>query len=247
MAANGKLDPSTLTKVDGWAYLTHNAAAAWERGCDDIVALGYPRPTITVPDGAYRTMEGQQYWKAFWATRGLPNNAATPGYSGHGWATDVDIWNVAKFPHAVLVEVFGKYGFTFNVASESWHMHHNGMAVATLSATPITEWKIMAHAVVVQAQTDPHFNWIAVVTENGQLHEVDPTERAWWNDLAACYDPTLEATSVTEQQYKTFVAANQPQSGAAAASELTGTAVEHIVQASEGRIISAIPKTFRAA
>ena len=139
VTVNGALSLSTLTLVDGWAYLMPNTAAAWNAGCDELVRLGYARPTITAPDGAYRTLARQEYWKKFWSDRGQPLNAATVGTSGHGWATDVDIFNVGLWPHDVLERVFGKYGFTFNFSPEPWHMHHNGLAVAGLNITPIAE------------------------------------------------------------------------------------------------------------
>lgn len=135
--ANGRLDPRTLTKVEGWAFLTAPAAASWNAGCDEMVRRGYERPAITAPDGAYRTYAQQVYWKKYWTDRGQPENAATPGRSIHGWGDGVDIFKVWRFPRAALVEVFGKYGFTFTVASEPWHLHHDGTTPAGSGSTPI--------------------------------------------------------------------------------------------------------------
>src|SRR5690606_23395235 len=97
MAGNGQLDTRTLTRVDGWALLAPATAASWAAACNEMVALGYPRPTITAPDGAYRDLAGQRYWKAYWTARGLPGNAATPGHSNHGWGTAVDLYNVYRY------------------------------------------------------------------------------------------------------------------------------------------------------
>lgn len=137
MSANGKLDLKSLVLVDGWAYLIPNTAVAWNGACDEMVALGYPRPAITAPDGAYRDLPGQRYWKKYWTDRGLPGNAATPGYSDHGWGTDADIFKVYLYPRAVLREVFARWGFTFNVPHELWHIHHDGASYAALVARPI--------------------------------------------------------------------------------------------------------------
>src|SRR5690606_31200673 len=126
MARNGELDTRTLVRVDGWALLAPATAASWVAACDEMVALGYSRPTTTAPDGAYRDVAGQRYWKAYWTARGKPGNAAWPGTSNHGWGTAVDIWDVTKFYRPDLLRVFAKYGFTFDVPSELWHARHNG-------------------------------------------------------------------------------------------------------------------------
>ena len=132
MALNGQLDRASLSLVDGWAYLENNTARAWNAACAHMVKLGYPRPTITAPDGAYRDLAGQTYWKRYWTALGKPYNAATPGYSNHGWGKAVDIFKVYLWPRDILRAVFAQYGFTFNVASEPWHCTHNGL---TISAT----------------------------------------------------------------------------------------------------------------
>lgn len=137
MASNGNLPPSSLTKVDGWAYLSPPTAAAWVGFCNEMESRGYPRPTVTAPDGAYRTLAQQHYWKAYWTGRGKPGNAATPGWSNHGWGTAIDIFNVYRYPRNVIVPVAAKYGFTFNVPSELWHIQHNGTWPAGGGTTPI--------------------------------------------------------------------------------------------------------------
>lgn len=132
---NGRLDPSTLTGVDGWARLEDRCAAAWTAGCDKMQRLGFARPSITAPDGAYRTFEQQQYWKKYWTARGHPGNAATPGYSNHGMGTAVDIWNVSKWPQVTLRSVFREFGFIFDVPSEAWHMRHDGRSIPAYTST----------------------------------------------------------------------------------------------------------------
>lgn len=136
MTENGRLDTASLTLVDGWAYLERRTAAAWNAACDDMQRLGFARPTITAPDGGYRTYLRQLYWKTYWTDRGKPGNAATPGFSDHGWGTAVDIWNVAKFPRQILVTVFAAHGLHFNIPHEPWHAQHNGTTTAG-TGTPI--------------------------------------------------------------------------------------------------------------
>lgn len=142
MATNGRLALSNLVRVDGWAYLAPATAAAWTAvSAEMYFVYGVARPRILAPDGAYRTFERQQYWKKYWTSRGWPGNAATPGRSNHGWGTAVDIENYEQ-NRAILARVLAKYGFTFNVPSERWHVQHNGMWPTTPAATaykPIQE------------------------------------------------------------------------------------------------------------
>lgn len=138
MALNGQLDRASLSLVDGWAYLESNTARAWNAACAHMVRLGYQRPTITAPDGAYRDLAGQVYWKNYWTALGKPYNAATPGFSPHGLGKAVDIYKVYEFPRDTLRAVFAQYGFSFNVASEAWHCTHNGLTIASTVGTQIS-------------------------------------------------------------------------------------------------------------
>ena len=144
MAANGYLDPATLTQVDGWAYLETNTAHAWVAACNEMAALGHGQMTISAPDGAYRDYARQVYWKAYWTGQGMPNNAATPGTSNHGLGTCVDIWEVVKWPYSILAPVMNRHGFVHDFAPEPWHWHHTSInpadntATAAVTSTPIT-------------------------------------------------------------------------------------------------------------
>lgn len=143
MSANGYLPLSSLTRVDGWAYLEPNTAHGWVAFCNEMVSLGFARPTISAPDGAYRTYAQQQYWLTYWTARGLPGNASTPGFSNHGWGTCVDVWDVHKWPTDVLMTVMNKHGFVHDFAPEAWHFHHTSIdpadntSMAGVSSTPI--------------------------------------------------------------------------------------------------------------
>ncbi|MBC7724786.1 MAG: hypothetical protein H7146_08560 [Burkholderiaceae bacterium] len=46
----------------------------------------------------------------------------------------VDIWNIAKWPRVIIVDVLATHGFAFTVASESWHVHHDGAVQETTPA-----------------------------------------------------------------------------------------------------------------
>ena len=68
----------------------------------------------------------------------------------------------------------------------------------------------MAHAVVNEEAGSALFAFIALVSESGKLHIIDPANRGWWDNYANCYSPKLPAESVNEAEYQTFVAGNQP-------------------------------------
>lgn len=130
MPSNGRLDLSTLTLVDGWAHLEPATARAWVAACDELVRLGYSRPTIAKPDGAYRDYAGQVRMKKYWTAQGKPLNAATPGTSNHGLGTCVDIYENWRWPRKVLVEVMRKHGFVFDYPPELWHAHRTSINAA---------------------------------------------------------------------------------------------------------------------
>ena len=115
MAENGRLSPSELSPIPG-GQLRHDAAAAWN-------APGGPadaglRPGG--PDSSYRTYDRQVYWKNYWTERGLPGNAATPGYSNHGLGIAVDLPNA--WEQEWMRENGAKYGWAKTEAfSEPWH------------------------------------------------------------------------------------------------------------------------------
>jgi hypothetical protein len=171
MAANGYLDLVTLTKVDGWAYLETNTANAWVAACDELVSLGYPRPTISAPDGAYRTYAQQQYWATYWANQGKPGNASTPGYSNHGFGTCVDVWNATIWPQDVLRSTLAKHGFAHDFAPEVWHFHHTttnpadnshtiiaAASIPTLPIQTITKDTEMAEPIIIKGDIGPEIS-----------------------------------------------------------------------------------------
>lgn len=153
MILNGRLVLSSLVEVDGWAYLEARTAAAWKAGCDEMVRRGYARPSITAPDGAYRNLAGQQYWKSYWTNLHKPENAATPGWSNHGLGLSVDVYNIGQYPRPVVRRVFEAQGFSFNVPWENWHMTYVGtITAAAFTGAPIQGEEALSAAEVNQIQ-----------------------------------------------------------------------------------------------
>jgi len=141
---NGRLDISTLVKVDGWALLSPRTAQKYLGVKAELRRRGQPEMEITQPDGAYRTYDRQVYWKAYWTARGLPLNAATPGFSNHGEAEAWDILNVVIFHKPTLLEVLALFGLVCDVSTEPWHVHDAGAPITFAgagAASPITEQK----------------------------------------------------------------------------------------------------------
>jgi lysozyme len=66
--------------------LDNRAAAAWNSmalAAGEVLA-------INGCDSAYRPLARQIYWKAYWCGQGHCENAATPGFSNHGWGVATD-------------------------------------------------------------------------------------------------------------------------------------------------------------
>lgn len=115
MASNGHLLKSELAPIPGGS-LRVDAAASWN-------APGGPadaglRPGG--PDSSYRTYDRQVFWRDYWCSHGLCENAAIPGTSNHGWGLAVDIPNT--WEQEWMREHGAKYGWFKNEAfSEPWH------------------------------------------------------------------------------------------------------------------------------
>jgi hypothetical protein len=81
----------------------------------------------------FRDYTAQVYWKNYWTVRGLPRNAAAPGFSNHGLGVCADIsgngvrgtsiWNK-------VAAIFARYNLHFNVASEGWHVQDMNINVS---------------------------------------------------------------------------------------------------------------------
>lgn len=146
MASNGSIPTSQMRQVDGWAWLAPGAAAAWLLFAFAATMRWGIRPTITSPDGAYRSYARQLWW---WVRRFIKRVVvARPGSSNHGLGMAIDIYNWARFPRAAFVALARQHGFVFDTASENWHVHYLGAAnygasttTASTGTTPITNPK----------------------------------------------------------------------------------------------------------
>lgn len=182
MARNGELNRADLVLVDGWAYLERRTAAAWNAGCDKLQRLGYARPSITAPDGAYRDLAGQVYWRTYWCNLHKCGNAAPPGYSNHGWARAADIFKVYLWPRAILRSVFQEMGFIFDVPSEDWHMRHDGREIPgyaqTAGSTPYSTIPIQEDDMYTDAdRARDNATATTVAAIHAALFTTDPTSR----------------------------------------------------------------------
>ena len=79
------------------------------------------------------------YWKDYWTSRGLPDNAATPGTSNHGFGTCVDIWDVYQYPFQTVLDVMARHGFAHDFFPELWHFHHTSVNLADSGTATLIE------------------------------------------------------------------------------------------------------------
>lgn len=128
MASSGGvlLKPSTAAQCDAWL------AAAKVRG----VALAF--------NEGYRDLATQEYWREWWTEKGLPNNAAVPGTSTHGYGQAVDINRDAynSDEYQAIIETGAQFGMILN-SNESWHFADAGQV--TGGVTTPTDSAVAAH------------------------------------------------------------------------------------------------------
>jgi hypothetical protein len=114
-------------------FLRKDAAAAWEAFRN--TSLSERRVDVYPLGGAsaYRTLSQQVELKNFWAARGQPQKAATPGTSNHGWgvavdagagvsATDERMWKALR-------ELGPRFGWSHDEGArvgEPWHFRYVG-------------------------------------------------------------------------------------------------------------------------
>lgn len=121
MSANGRLEQSELTFVQGQIQLANITASAWNNFVEAARQHG-PVPTITPPYGGYRSYADQQ------KAHGKGNHQYLPGTSVHGYGTCVDIWNWARIEN--LDNLAAQYGFRRTIDHEPWHYQHDGETTA---------------------------------------------------------------------------------------------------------------------
>jgi peptidoglycan hydrolase-like protein with peptidoglycan-binding domain len=161
---NGSIPLDRMIKVAplGSGYLVPEAAAAWRNLQNAAAAKGF---SLTMT-GAYRTLQGQtdlfkqrytttntgrksKVWngKTYWLKPGMAM-AAVPGTSNHGWGCAVDTalngyGNAAQSvrePYlSWAVANARKYGWSWEVQSEPWHLRLVSFSSAAASDGKSTE------------------------------------------------------------------------------------------------------------
>lgn len=158
---NGELNPTLLYTIQG-GWLLKNASIAWTamdaHANHDGIDL---KPTST--NDTYRRLSSQE---AIWYERydhiprlntggvrwykGLPwwkkpnvATAAIPGTSNHGWGLAIDVSGATGARLAWLLRWAWKYGFSWEIQSESWHLRYclgdhlpNGVGTPTIPPPP---------------------------------------------------------------------------------------------------------------
>jgi D-alanyl-D-alanine carboxypeptidase len=83
---NGQLPASQLYVVSGTCTMYRAAVGSYQAMVNAAKADG----VALAPAECYRNFAGQVYWRNYWCAKKICANAATPGYSNHGWGKAVD-------------------------------------------------------------------------------------------------------------------------------------------------------------
>jgi D-alanyl-D-alanine carboxypeptidase len=122
--SNGYLPASQLYVVNSKCTMYRAAVGSFEAMVAAARADGVTLGTAE----CYRNYAGQVYERKYWCARKLCANAATPGYSNHGWGKAVDFvdakgslnWTSAGYRW--LVAHAGEYGWNHpGGVNEAWH------------------------------------------------------------------------------------------------------------------------------
>jgi len=121
---NGYLPSSQLYVVNSNCSLYRAAVGSYEA----MIAAARADGVTLTPAECYRDYAGQVYERGYWCARGLCGNAATPGYSNHGWGKAVDLrdsqgslgWNSPGYRW--MVAHAGEWGWNHpGGVNEAWH------------------------------------------------------------------------------------------------------------------------------
>ncbi len=122
---NGKAPASAMspiaTTVDCsglQGQLANEAAAGW----NTMALAAGERLAINGCDSAYRPFDRQVFWKNFWCGQGHCENAATPGFSNHGWGLATDNPTTTLGYIALHGQRFGWCKCWSDAPWESWHV-----------------------------------------------------------------------------------------------------------------------------
>jgi hypothetical protein len=121
---NGALPESQLYYWNSNCTLYRAAVGSFSA----MVAAAKADGVDLVPAECYRDYAGQVYWRKYWCKRKICANAATPGYSNHGWGKAVDLrdqkgsltWTSKGYKW--MVAHAGEYGWNHpGGVNEAWH------------------------------------------------------------------------------------------------------------------------------
>jgi hypothetical protein len=151
---NGQIPAQPMQKVQGY-YLRPDAAEAMRGAIAELAKsnitiyinesyrpLGVPADANVRNQYKTSTKCSNQWFQYGRMKRGETPAAAYPGTSVHGWAVASDITNGAN---ATIRSVLAKYGWVFDVPSESWHAHFVGIPkpIPEPNALQKANWRLM--------------------------------------------------------------------------------------------------------
>jgi hypothetical protein len=131
---NGVFDRTNTAPIPG-GRLWPEAATTWLAMRAAYVAHG-GHPDEFAPGGpasSARTVQQQVALKAYWTSRGHPENAAAPGTSNHGWAIAVDC--PSSRAQAWLLREAAGFGWSHDEGArvhELWHFRYVGASRSLL-------------------------------------------------------------------------------------------------------------------
>ncbi len=121
---NGNLPAADLYTLNSTCRVYKQAAGSLNAMINAARADGVYLSTAE----CYRDYAGQVYWRKYWCARGICANAATPGYSNHGWGKAADLrdqygsltWSSPGYKW--MVAHAGEYGWNHpGGVNEAWH------------------------------------------------------------------------------------------------------------------------------
>lgn len=117
--SNGRLPSSTLVTAPGSTVKMSCHALKDYTALNNAYKAAHGGQNINAYSG-YRTYAEQEYFWNCYLTKKCNNGnlAARPGTSNHGWGMAFDVGGDRAWLHRNAP----KYGYVFDVASESWHM-----------------------------------------------------------------------------------------------------------------------------
>ena len=136
---NGYLPAAQMYAYSSHCQLYQAAAGSFT----DMIAAAHADGVTLTPVACYRDFATQVYWRKWWCAQGLCTNAATPGYSNHGWGKAADFadqngsltWTSVGY--SWLVTHAGDWGWNHPAGvNEAWHWEWVGDG-GTMHARPV--------------------------------------------------------------------------------------------------------------